>query len=212
MRRDALNFFDGTLYINLPQRTDRRKKIKAELQKAALDPNKIFRIEASYDELNGIRGCVLSHIKALDFAIEKGWKNVLILEDDCLFLKNQNKMDSYINHFLVHFKNEWDVFFLGGEIHLSEKTDHAEYVKVQFSLRAHAYAVNGDYLCKLRDHFVSTYESTKEDLFFTQSLHKALDRRWAELQLKDRWYAGLKPIARQSKSFSDIEKGIKPCR
>ncbi|HSX12352.1 MAG TPA: glycosyltransferase family 25 protein [Rhabdochlamydiaceae bacterium] len=206
----GLNYFDGTLYINLAHRKDRRVKIEAELQKVSLNPNKLFRIEALYDELNGARGCVLSHSKALDHAIEKEWKHVLILEDDCLFQKN--KIHSYIENFLTYFKQEWDVFFLGGQLQVFEKTDHPDYLKVQFSLRAHAYAVNGSYLRVLRDHFLATYESMRDDLFFVHCLHKALDRQWVDLQLKDRWFMGIKPIARQSSSYSDIEKSSKPKR
>lgn len=205
----TLNHFDGTIYINLAHREDRRKKIEAELQKASLRPRKLFRIEAIYDELNGVRGCVLSHIKALDFAIEKKWKHALILEDDCLFHKGT---DNYIGQFLNHFKSAWDVFFLGGQPKVVEKTAHPDYLRVQFSLRAHAYVVNGSYLQTLRDHFLSTYESMQNDLFFLSSLPKALDRQWVELQLKDRWFIGVKPIACQSSSYSDIEKSRKPRR
>src|SRR5947207_2762710 len=112
----GLNFFDGILYINLAIRPDRRKEIERELKKVSADPNKQFWIEGDYDELNGVRGCVNSHIRALNFALEKQWKNVLILEDDCKFVKNQTGIDSYIQEFIRHFKNDWDVFFLGTRI------------------------------------------------------------------------------------------------
>lgn len=204
-----LNIFDGILFINLAHRKDRLKKIQDELKSHT---DKAFRIEAVFDELNGARGCLQSHIKALDFAIKKGWRHVLILEDDCAFKKNPEEIEAYINNFMDHFKSEWDVFFLGGELKIGEKTAHPFYLKVQFSLRAHAYAVNSHYVRTLRDCFAKTYESMQEDLFYIQSMPKALDRRWAELQLKDRWFIGTKPIAWQRKSFSDIEKGIKPRR
>jgi GR25 family glycosyltransferase involved in LPS biosynthesis len=202
-----LNSFDGILYINLTHRLDRKKQMEEELKEIA---HKVFRIEGCFDELNGARGCVLSHIKALEFALDKGWGTVLILEDDCFFQKKRDQ--SYIDHFFAHFKNDWDVFFLGGQAKVFEKTTHPDYLKVHFSLRAHDYAVNGHYMEKLRAHFMKTYESMAGDLFFVQSLPKALDRQWAELQLEDRWFIGTKPIARQRKSFSDIEKRGKVCR
>lgn len=208
----ALNQFDAILYINLDKRKDRKKKLHQEFVKLCIDPLKINRIEGHYDELNGSRGCVLSHIKALDFALSQQWDNVLILEDDCLFIKNGDLINSYIRDFFHHFKKQWDVFFLGTQIHCSTPTTCEHYVQVRFSLRAHAYAVNRPYMQKLRDHFFSTYKSMKMDLFFIDSQAKALDRRWVELQLSDRWYAGKKMIARQSSSFSDIEKRIKPLR
>lgn len=208
----TFDHFDGVLYINLEKRKDRNKKIQQELLRLDLDPAKITRIEGYYDELNGVRGCVYSHIKALDFALSQKWKRVLILEDDCLFVKNPERIHSYIANFFHHFKNEWDVFFLGTHLCSHKTTSHSDYLQVEFSLRSHAYAVNGPYLPKLKDHFLSTYKSLEQDLFFIDALTKALDRRWVELQYCDRWYVGKKMIARQSRSYSDIEKGVKPRR
>jgi len=212
MVSSALNFFDGILYINLERRKDRKKNMEKELKKLALNPDKIFRIEGYYDELNGSRGCVYSHIQALDFALAKEWKTVLILEDDCIFIKDQTAINSYINNFFSHFKSAWDVFFLGTKINTFEETDCTGYVQIHNSLRAHAYAVNGSYMCKLRDHFFNTYHSMQYDLFFISSLEKALDRQWRILQKMDRWFAGTSMIAQQKKSFSDIEKTIKSQR
>lgn len=207
-----LSYFDGIVYINLAKREDRNREILEELGKFDLHPNKVFRIEAVYDECNGTRGCVLSHIRALDFAIQKKWNHVLILEDDCIFTKTAKETHSYIQNFMVHFKNQWDVFFLGTKIEFARKTTHENYVQVLFSLRAHAYAVHGSYLCKLKEHYLSTYASMEGDLFFTFSLTKALDRKWVALQMKDLWFSGIQPIAEQRTSFSDIEKLCKPQR
>lgn len=209
MSQSALNLFDGIVYINLDKRKDRMRMIENEFKKVDIDQNKVFRIEGYYDELNGIRGCVYSHIQALDFALSKKWKNVLLLEDDCLFTNKKTNINKYITDFFNHFKNDWDVFFLGTNIRDSQLTSHPAYVQVLFSVRAHAYAVNQHYLFKLKTHFVSTYESMKNDLFFTDSLHKALDRQWINLQKSDRWFSGINMIVQQRKSFSDIEKAVK---
>jgi GR25 family glycosyltransferase involved in LPS biosynthesis len=205
----GLNYFDGILYINLAIRKDRRVEIENELSKFSVHPGKLFRIEADYDELNGVKGCVSSHIRALNFAIEKGWNNVLILEDDCCFVKGPTEIDSYIQEFMRHFKNEWDVFFLGTHKMFARMTDHPDYVQIHFSLRSHAYVVNRPYLVKLRDHFMTTYDAVKDDLFYPFSLTKALDRRWVEMQIADRWFAGKDQMAEQRDSYSDIEKEVK---
>lgn len=210
MEYSGLNTFDGILYINLAIRKDRRKEIEKELKRVFV--KKHFRIEGNYDELNGVRGCVESHIQALDFAIKKEWKNVLILEDDCDFVKPQKEIDNYVHEFFDHFQTAWDVFFLGTKIEFARMTSHPAYVQILFSMRSHAYAVNGPYLQKLRNHYVSTLESMKNDLFFLSSMTKALDRRWVELQMADRWFTGIQSIAEQRTSFSDIEKALKPQR
>lgn len=88
------------------------------------------------------------------------------------------------------------------------ETDHPDYVQVRFSLRAHAYAVNGSYLFKLRDHFLSTYESMKDDLFLLNLYQKRSTEsgsicRFAIADMRK------KMIAEQTSSFSDIEKADK---
>lgn len=111
MEDSALNLFDGILYINLEMRKDRKTKIKREFKKVGLHPDKIHRIEGLLDELNGTRACAYSHAEALDFAIRQGWKNVLILEDDCLFVKPLSVINNYIHTFFEQFEENWDVFF-----------------------------------------------------------------------------------------------------
>jgi GR25 family glycosyltransferase involved in LPS biosynthesis len=201
--------FDGLLYINLEIRKDRRKEMEEELKKLSLASHMQFRIEAIFDECNGTKACVASHIKALNFALEKNWNNVLVLEDDCMFLTDWPGIESYVQNFRKHFKQDWDVFFLGANPRSMQATDHPDYHRTLFALNSHAYLVNGPYIRKLRDHFITTFEAIKEDLFFVSSLDKALDRKWVDLQLADRWYIGRKPIAKQRDSYSDIEKRMK---
>lgn len=85
----GFNHFDLIVYINLDHRKDRKKEIEHELKNLNLY-KKAYRIPAYCDPLNGTKGCLISHIYALNFAIRKGAKNVLILEDDCIFIKNKN--------------------------------------------------------------------------------------------------------------------------
>lgn len=212
MTESALNLFDGVLYINLAKRRDRKKHVEKELKRVHLKSDKIYRIEGYYDELNGCRGCVYSHIKALDFAIAKGWKNVLILEDDCVFTNNQREIHSYIYDFFAHFKKSWDVFFLGTYLRDSLPTSHPRYVQVLYSQRAHAYVVNGPYLSTLREHFAFIYFSMQNDLFALTCALKGLDVQWVYLQKQGRWFSGVQSIAEQYRSLSDIDRIIKPRR
>lgn len=103
MTAKAFDFFDGILYINLERRSDRPNIIKRQLRQFSLRRDKVFRIEAVIDELNGARGCVLSHIRALSFAIEKNGQHVLILKDDCIFIANKARIERYCKIFLTHF-------------------------------------------------------------------------------------------------------------
>ena len=82
------------LYINLKSRTDRNKEIINELNKYNL---KGERVEA-INEDDGYIGCALSHIKCLDLAIERNYEEVIILEDDFIFLQNPNKLNLNIDY------------------------------------------------------------------------------------------------------------------
>ena len=58
------------LYINLEKRKDRKIHIEEELK----DFKSVERIEAvDTSDTSGYFGCVLSHIKALETAKERGW-------------------------------------------------------------------------------------------------------------------------------------------
>jgi GR25 family glycosyltransferase involved in LPS biosynthesis len=59
------------------------------------------------ERLLGRMGCYISHLDALRMAIELEWDNVLIVEDDCTFLKGAER-----RNFTV--PQDCDVFYLGG--------------------------------------------------------------------------------------------------
>lgn len=212
MQRSGLSLIGGIIYINLAHRIDRKASLEKELNRLSISQKQRDRLEGIYDELNGTRGCVKSHIRALKYALEKGWPSVLILEDDCIFSVERAAIDQYIDRFMTAFQDDWDVLFFGTDIREFEKTKVADYLRVLFSVRAHAYLVNGAYIPRLIEHYQETLALLEDDLFFTSSMAKALDRRWEQLQKVDRWYGGQRMFAHQMQSYSDIEKGIKQFR
>ena len=198
-----LNDFDSIIYINLDHRQDRKKIFLTEAKRVGIDCKKLYRISAYYDILNGARGCVLSHIQALKVAEQKGIS--LILEDDCFFIQEPHKLKSQVSLFFQTFKEAWDVFFLGGRYIEVEPTQSKSFLQVRKSFRSHAYAINQSYVKTLKSCFEKAYEKMEHDLFLLDSRGKALDYAWEGLQKKDRWYAGLNPMAFQADSYSDIE-------
>jgi hypothetical protein len=200
---ETLNFFDAVLYINLDHREDRKNHLLQELYRLQVDPHKIHRMRAHLDPLNGHRGCALSHKEALDFAILKKFKKVLILEDDCVFSKKTKEVALAIKR-LKNLKENWDAYLLGGDLASCEESAYSGTVRVRKALRAHAYAVQGKYLPFLRDCFEESYQNLKNCFYFFDALELAIDRRWQLLQREDRWYAPQKLVAFQGESFSDI--------
>jgi hypothetical protein len=84
------DYFDRIYVINLPERTDRRRRIVRELDRAGL-PLERGKVEifpavrpssaAGFPNI-GHRGCFLTHCNILKRAEAEGLRNVLIIEDD----------------------------------------------------------------------------------------------------------------------------------
>lgn len=199
------DFFDQIFYINLPERTDRKASIEAELEKQKVPPEKITRIEAK-SSINGARGCALSHILTLDHAKEHGYERFLVLEDDVVFLEEKNEVDAYIKRFSdFSQKRPWDIFFLGTNPHHLEDTVDPSIKRVLVSSCAHAYALERRYIDRLRASFVKSYEALWKVTSFEESFFLAIDKLWTHLQIEDQWFIGEKMIVRQGESHSDIE-------
>jgi len=207
----ALEAFDGIIYINLAHRLDRRRQIVEELKSLEVQEKKIYRVEAVHDLLNGHRGCAQSHQQALLLAEEKGWDNVLILEDDMLFTANKQEVEEMISSFFAQVDDSWDVFFLAANVFSSEKSPYEGFHRVLCAQCAHAYAVNRHYFRKLRKCFHEAYLAMQEDEMFVDSLFKAIDQKWKEIQPLGKWYIG-KVVGQQRRSYSDIEHLIRERR
>ncbi|QVL57341.1 MAG: glycosyltransferase family 25 protein [Simkaniaceae bacterium] len=201
---------DGMIYINLDHRTDRKKLMENELDRFGIPPEKIHRLSAVYNQLNGTKGCLLSHIKALTLAIENGWEKVLILEDDIIFSKKLDAIESQLESFFRDTDEQWDVFFLGGAYREMVETSWTGVIQIHNSWCAHAYIVHRHYLEKLRACFLSAYELIKDHFFNNQSLIYSLDQVWRVLQRSDRWYAGKEQSILQRVGTSDIDPVYEP--
>lgn len=206
--QDGLDQIDAFIYINLEHRKDRRSALVSQLKHLNVQADKILRIEASFDILNGHRGCVKSHIQALELAKGRGYEKILILEDDALFIKTPKEINQGIATFFQEFIGTWDVFFLGAAIFEYDATHHPDYKKVRCAECAHSYIVHKNYYSTLIDCYNSSLALMEKDLDFSDSTFKALDQSWKKLQKKDNWFIG-SMMTQQRRSYSDIEHRIK---
>lgn len=204
----ALNQFDAVVYINLNHRRDRDKILLEELNQLGVLREKIHRIEAVHDYLNGHRGCAKSHIKALELAKERRWKNVLVLEDDVIFVKSKEEIEENNSIFFEKFKNDWDVFFLGASVLEYELTVYEGFKKIVSAQCAHAYVINAHYIDTLLTSFHEACVLMTEEDFVYGFSSSACDQHWKKLQRIDRWYMG-RLLGQQRKSYSDILHEIK---
>lgn len=187
------------LYINLENRTDRKKQIENELQKVGF---------LNYSRFNAIRdkkgyiGCSKSHLECLKIARDNQYPNVIIFEDDFQFTIDKNEFNYLLNYIL---NIDYDVFMLSYNTLASDITD-TEYPilrRIQNTQTASGYIVNRKYYDKL----ISNYQDALELLEKTDDYESyANDQYWKLLQETDNWLCYKKRVGIQRKSFSDIVK------
>lgn len=187
----------NVVYINLDNRKDRNEQMIQELEGFCKE---YTRLSASYNE-EGYLGCSESHIRSIQFAIEKNFKHVLIFEDDFTFVQNKEKVYDDIVDFIKKQKNEWDVLLLSfnqeKRIPFNDTFD-----RVNNSQTASAYVVHRNYYKRLLNHYLKGHEL----LLKTGDKNKYMnDMYWKLLQKTDNWFALKTAAGIQRKSYSDIE-------
>jgi len=143
------DFIDKIIYINAKKATERNKAMLRDfLPVFQKDSTDIIRFEAiSHDEnMPKVQGTAKSHIGALQFALENGFKNVLILEDDVLWRVSPNRTNLLLLQDLV--TRPYDVVILGGTF-----VHHNEDNRATHSYAASSYLVHGDYILSLLGNF-----------------------------------------------------------
>jgi glycosyl transferase family 25 len=189
---------DHIFYINLDRRQDRRNEIEAEL--AAM--NIIAERFSAIPHNSGIVGCTQSHLAVLKLAKSRGYRNVLIFEDDFTFIVKKQAFDSYIEDF---FKGNipFDVLMLAYNINegrIETVSNNLIVNRILSASTASGYLVSKHYLdtlIELYEWAIPLLESTQHHWLY------ANDRAWSSLQLRDIWYALPEKIGKQRAGWSD---------
>ena len=136
-------------------------------------------------------------------AKERGYKNILILEDDFEFLVSKDEFESHLTHLFEHQPPiPFDVCMLSYNLHESEPYNSAPELvgRVKYAQTASGYIVNAHYY----DAIIQLYEWAIPLLKQTgQHWVYANDVIWRQLQTKDAWIYFLTRIGRQSAGYSD---------
>lgn len=190
-------------YINLDYREDRREEIEGEIEKYDLT-EKTERFAGIRVMEQGILGCTKSHLAVLKLAKERGYKNVLILEDDFEFVLSKEEFETSLQ---IFFDSgiEYDVCMLS---YLLQKENEIDDIveecpilnRVIEAQTASGYLVNEKYY----DTIIALYEWAWPLLEETKAhwLY-ANDQCWKSLQKKDRWFYFKNRIGKQRASYSD---------
>lgn len=188
---------DKIIYINLNRRTDRREEIENELNAFGLLNNERF--EGIETPGFGIYGCGQSHLQVLKMARDRGYKNILILEDDFTFLVSKEEFENQLTKFF-DLNLDYNVCMISYLLQNSEKTEYDFLLKVKEAQTASGYIVNASYYDKL----INLYEWAMPLLNQTkQHWNYANDQIWKRYQKTDQWYCFEKRIGRQRPSISD---------
>ena len=214
------NFFDKLICINLDKRTDRLNESKRQWGDNNLQVERMSAVNGNpmgwkhVDEKDaginkikraswtGAAGCMASHVNIWKRAKLEGWKNVLIIEDDCDFIPDlQNKF----NELIKEVPNDWDMLYFGG-VHEERggkfiPTKVSEnVVKCARMITTTCYAINES--C----YDLAINSVLAEEPWFYTAVDGYLA---AAVQPKCNAYAFNPPLAWQRGSYSDIQSGYR---
>lgn len=187
---------DKIIYINLSKRTDRRQEIEQELNNFSLEYE---RFEAIEEPSFGIVGCGKSHLSVLKLAKERNYKNILILEDDFMFLVSKEEFEQNLSNFFS-LNLPFDVCMLSYNLINSTELENNVVNKVVEVQTASGYIVNNHYydkLIQLYEWALPLLEQTRQHWIY------ANDQIWKQYQPNDNWYYFKTRLGKQSPSHSD---------
>lgn len=186
-------------YINLSRRPDRKLSIESELRRVGMW-EKSERIEAVDVPGFGCLGCGKSHLAALKLARERGYENVLILEDDLKFTVESDELQSELSA-LFSSGVEFGACLLAYNLIRSGPVEGVDFLlRVQEAQTASAYLVTAT----MYDELIDLYEDATVELEKTR-MHwiYANDQAWKRLQAKGNWYCFKKRLGVQAAGWSD---------
>jgi glycosyl transferase family 25 len=197
-----MNILENILFINLSTRPDRLMHVTQQFE--SLDITNAEKVNAIRTQ-SGAIGCSLSHIKCLEIAKERNYKQVFICEDDItftnpkLFLENIHKFE---NEYTTYCEN-WDVLIIGGN-------NVPPYIRMtDYLIQISNCQTTTGYI--VREHYYDVLiQNMKEGL--KQLLRNpnnkreyAIDIYWKQLQKTGKWYMIIPPTVVQYENYSDIE-------
>jgi GR25 family glycosyltransferase involved in LPS biosynthesis len=197
-----INELSENIYvINLKERVDRRIHIENEMKKINCNQYKVVdaingNIEYNPTKLkNGMYGLVKTYLMIFDDWIKKDNDNIMIIEDDCLFVENFNqKLKTYI----TNVPHDWDMLYFGANhnYHMGMKTLKINdfCIKLNNSYSAHCLILKKNVFTDLIDN-IKNY-TIENDVML------------ANLQKKYNAYSSAELLATQISSYSNIENKI----
>jgi glycosyl transferase family 25 len=189
-------------YINLNYRLDRKSETLEEF--ARINVEDAVRVAAIRAQ-NGALGCARSHVKALEALRQEDFGIAMICEDDVEFLIDRSQLDSVLQEFQAI--DGLGVLCLANRVH-GPRFPVSKLLAISNNIQmAACYVVKPAALKPLLASFQRSVEGLSEG---RSTLDFAIDQRWKEVQTSKVFFSiPRKPVARQRRSYSDIEKKVK---
>lgn len=189
------------IYINLDKRTDRRAEMEAEL--SIFTPEKVTRLPGILGEKEGIApavACTKGHIEALKLARKNNYSNVLILEDDVVWVNT----DESFPIFKGILQNTYDGIMLGATFVDYDKNTYLlkqGYTASSYLVHQNHYDKMIDYLEKRINEYDPAVVKTKNEAqAFAPNVIMVANRT------DDKWFIVSPSLMVQRPSFSNVAK------
>ena len=194
-----MELFENTLFINLDGRKDRLKHVKEQMKIMEINAERVSAIKTE----DGAVGCTMSHIKCLELAKSRGYKQVFICEDDIVF-KDPSLYKENLKKFYKNNEINWDILIVGGN-------NVPPFHKVNdYCIRILNCQTTTGYIVKqhMYDVLITNFKESATNLTKNPNNKRdyALDIYWKKLQPQYYWYMLIPPTVSQYESYSDIEK------
>jgi len=168
---NPFDFFDKIYCVNLPKSKDRWIAISKEFEKVGII-NRVERIWATPPcdnlKVSSMKrnpaaeiGVGLSHLKVIAHGLASNAKNILIFEDDIIFIENyNNKLTAAINELPLN----WDLLYIGGTPlgNLTKISNNLAKISNGF-MGAYAYCLSKKAMLKLYDYSIDNITSKPYD-------------------------------------------------
>lgn len=198
------DYIDKIFLINLDKRKDRLEDFMREYKRLNLDLSKLERFSAIYRPDNPCIGCTLSHLEVIKISKERGYKNVIIFEDDFDFLVDYDTFNNRLLEFFS-FNIDFKVVMLAYScVDNPVKLNHL-ISTTNDSSNAAGYLVNSsvyDELIFWLSYGSEMLEKTGEHWNYIN------DQIWKKIQ-GDKWFIFNDRLGKQRDSYSDLSREFK---
>ncbi len=189
----------------MDSRSDRKETILKEFKRVGFPDHNIMRFPASSYHGCPNSGCLLSHANVLEMAYDLNYKNVLILEDDFVFIDNVEKIHSDIKSFFDSGIT-WDVIMFTTCAAVVLQETNSLISRISSSGNGAGYLVNRSMMLELSTLFKSNVDNlynTKQHWVYQN------DILWKTLMPTSQWFMFNHYLGYQQEGYSDLSQDKK---